>query len=343
MNIINKRKNMNNLKKIGLSALAGSLVAFSASAVEMSVSGVAEVTYSTVEGTGAGQLSAGNPWGSNTSLKFSGSGDVGFGTATIVRTLNDTGASYLSAYQTLDMGSLGTLSFDSGGTGLEGVGAYDDVLPTAYEEVWNGVAASEVTGAKSNDTLGYSNSFGPIGVSLAYSGGGTAMSSDGTVATEAATGKVKDMHFTLDGSMLVDGLTLMAGTATTEAPTTGTTDTTENVAHILYSSGPVSLGYRLSETQPGSFNTTETGLNTDAFSIAFAVNENLSISLAQEDTEYDKTGEAAVNVTQEVTAINAAYTVGAATVRGTMSESDNDEGVTGATEDFMEISLVLSF
>ena len=91
MNIINKRKNMNNLKKIGLSALAGSLVAFSASAVEMSVSGTAEVTYSTVEGTGVNQISAGNPWGSNTSLLFTGSGDVGFGTATIRRSLNDGG------------------------------------------------------------------------------------------------------------------------------------------------------------------------------------------------------------------------------------------------------------
>lgn len=337
---------MNNLKKIGLSALAGSLVAFSASAVEMSVSGVAEVTYSTVEGTGAAQLNAGNPWGSNTSLQFTGTGDVGFGTATIVRTLNDTGSSYLSAWQTLDMGSLGTLSFDAGGTGLDGIGAYDDKLPTAYEEVWNQVGSggsSNITGAKSNDTLGYSNSFGPIGVSLAYSGGGTEASSDGTIAAETGTGKVKDMHFTLDGSMLVDGLTLMAGTATTEAPTSGTTDTTEHVAHILYSSGPISLGYRFAEAQPGSFETSETGLNTDAYAIAFAVNENLSISLAKEDTEYDKTGAAAVDVTQEVTAINAAYTVGAATVRGTMSESDNDEGVSGATQDFMEISLVLSF
>ena len=343
MNIINKRKNMNNLKKIGLSALAGSLVAFSASAVEMSVSGVAEVTYSTVEGTGANQVNAGNPMGSNTSLKFSGSGDVGFGTATIVRTLNDTGASYLSAYQTLDMGSMGTLSFDSIGGGLEGTTAYDDKLPTAYEEVWNQVAGAEVLGAASNDTLGYSNSFGPIGVSLAYTAGGTAASSDGTVAAEAGTAKIKDMHFTIDGSMLVDGLTIMAGTSTSEAPTTGTTDSTSHNAHILYASGPVSLGYRLSETQPGSFNTTETGLNTDAFSIAFAVNENLSVSLAQQETEFDNTGAAAVNVTNEVTALNASYTVGAASVRGTMSESDNDEGVEGATEDFMEISLVLSF
>ena len=43
---------MNNLKKIGLSALAGSLVAFSANAVEMSVSGTAEITYATIKGDG---------------------------------------------------------------------------------------------------------------------------------------------------------------------------------------------------------------------------------------------------------------------------------------------------
>ena len=42
MFIINNKKgvfNMNNIKKIGLSALAGSLVAFSANAAEMSISG----------------------------------------------------------------------------------------------------------------------------------------------------------------------------------------------------------------------------------------------------------------------------------------------------------------
>ena len=46
MFIINNKKgvfNMNNMKKIGLSALAGSLVAFSANAAEMSISGQANV------------------------------------------------------------------------------------------------------------------------------------------------------------------------------------------------------------------------------------------------------------------------------------------------------------
>ena len=42
---------MNNLKKIGLSALAGSLVAISANAAELSVSGSVEVTYTDTGGT----------------------------------------------------------------------------------------------------------------------------------------------------------------------------------------------------------------------------------------------------------------------------------------------------
>lgn len=333
---------MNKMKKIGLSALAGSLVAFSANAVEMSVSGVAEVTYSTLDSTGTSQVNTGNPMGSNTSLSFSGSGDVGFGTATIVRTINDGGGAYLSASQTIDMGSLGKLSFDSTGTGLEGVTAYDDKLPTAYEEVWNGVTGRPgVSGAGSNDTLGYSNTFGPIGISLAHTKGGTAASSDGNVAAETGD-SITDMHVTIDGSMLLDGLTIMAGTSTTKDTQPGATDTVNNVGHILYSTGPISVGYRMAESQPGNGATVETGLNVEAMSVAFAVNDELSVSFAQQDTEYD-VASAATNVTEEVTAINASYTVGAASIRATFSESDDNAGVQNNTVEHTELSLVLSF
>ena len=40
-------------------------------------------------------------------------------------------------------------------------------LPTAYEEMWNGVSGSGIAGAASNDTLGYSNTYGGVGISLA--------------------------------------------------------------------------------------------------------------------------------------------------------------------------------
>mgnify|MGYP000894254664 FL=1 len=332
---------MNKMKKIGLSALAGSLVAFSANAVDMSVSGVAEVTYSTVDSSGASQVNSGNPMGSNTSISFSASGDVGFGTASIVRTINDGGGAYLSASQTIDMGAMGLVSFDSTGTGLEGVTAYDDKLPTAYEEVWNGISGSGVSGAGSNDTLGYSNSFGPIGISIAHTKGGTAGSSDGNVAAETGN-SITDAHVTIDGSMLLDGLTIMAGTSTEKYTQPGDTDTVNNVGHILYSTGPISVGYRMAESQPGNAATVETGLNVEAMSVAFAVNDELSVSFAQQDTEYD-VASSATNVTEEVTALNASYTVGAASLRATFSESDDDGGVQNNNVEMTELSLVLSF
>ena len=333
---------MNNLKKIGLSALAGSLVAFSANAVEMSVSGTAEITYATLKGDGTAGVTTGSPWGSNTSMAFTGSGNVGWADVTLKRTINDKlGSAYLSAWQTMDMGDLGTISFDAIGGGLEGVTAYDDKLPTAYEEVWNGVSGSGISGAASNDTLGYSNTFGPVGISLATSkSGGTAASTDGGVAAEAVTGDISDVHVTLDGSMLIDGLTIMAGTSTTDYTNAGVEDDTAHVGHVLYSSGPVSVGYRQGAAQSGTAGTA--GQNIEAMSIAFAVNDNMSVSIATQDTEYDKTA-GGVNVTENVDALSASYTVGAASVRMHMAESANDGGEAGQDVEYMELSLVLSF
>ena len=335
---------MTNLKKIGLSALAGSLVAFSANAVEMSVTGTAEVTYTT--SAGKGSMSTGNPWGSNTSLKFSGSGDVGFGTATIVRTLND-GANhstqtdnFVSAYQTVDMGSLGTLSFDSAGGGLEGVVASDDLLPTAYEEVWNGVGSgtSHNTGAASNDTIGYSNSFGPVGISLATTKGGARASADGA-GGGTITGTTKDWVLKLDGSMLLDGLSggIMASTVDYTAASSDDDEVTGG--WINYSTGPLSVGYRQSENQTGTGG--GAGKNVEAYAIAFNVNDNMSVSVATQDVEYDNPS--STNTTETIDALNASYTMGAASVRATFSEADNDSGVTADTDEHMEISLVLSF
>ena len=336
---------MTNLKKIGLSALAGSLVAFSANAVEMSVSGVAEVTYTTSGGDGSAPT--GNPWGSNTSIKFSGSGDVGFGTATIVRTLND-GANhgtytdnFVSAYQTVDMGSLGTLSFDSAGGGLEGVTAYDDLLPTAYEEVWNGVGSgtSHNAGAASNDTLGYSNSFGAFGISLATSKGGTRATADGGNGG-AITGTSRDVVLTFDGSALIDGLS--GGVMAHKKSMTAASSDDDEIHGVWlnYTTGPISVGARGSSVDSGTAGSITK--DVEAYAIAFNVNDNMSISLATQDVEYDKTA-GGTNVTETIDAINASYTMGAASVRATVSEASDDAGVAGADDEHMEISLVLSF
>jgi hypothetical protein len=61
---------------------------------------------------------------------------------------------------------------------------------------------------------------------------------------------------------------------------------TSTIGHIKYSTGPVSVGYRMAEDQSGT--TGANGVNTDAYAIAFAVNENLSISYASQDSEFDR-------------------------------------------------------
>ena len=336
--INNKGVNMNNLKKVGLSALAGSLVAFSANAVELGVSGTAEVTYTTIGGSTA---NTGNPFGANNSVKFSGSGDVGVGTATITRTINDSNnGEWLSAWMTLDMGAMGKLSLDSVGGDLEGLGPKDDNLPTAYEEVWTGVSSSGISGAASNDTLGYSNSFGGIGISLAQTRGGTRATGDGGNGGTATT-TTSDWVVTLDGSALVDGLSggVMASTASSSVA--GVVDDEVVGGWVNYSSGPISVGYRMSEIQSGT--ASAAGKNVEAYAIAFNVNDNMSVSVATQDVEYDKAGAAAANVTETIDAINASYTMGAASVRASVSEANDDAGTAGTDDEHMELSLVLSF
>ena len=72
MKTITKGINMNDMKKIGLTALAGSLVAFSANAAEMSVSGATMLTYTSEDTTEV----TGNPFGMKTNLAFTASGEV---------------------------------------------------------------------------------------------------------------------------------------------------------------------------------------------------------------------------------------------------------------------------
>ena len=335
---------MKNLKKVGLTALAGSLVAFSANAVEMSVSGTAEVTYTTNNGT---TETTGNPWGSNTSISFSGEGDVGFGTAKIVRTLNDGIASALSAWQTLDMGDMGKLSFDAIGGGLEGTTAYDDKLPTAYEEVWNGISGTGVIGAASNDTLGYSNTFMGMGISLATTKGNQAGTAGATTGTGSGDGgndgagvtySQSDWHLSY-AVPYVDGLTVMYGQSTRDFAVATENDDTSSVGHILYSTGPVSVGYRMAEFHDGSAGSN--GTNVEAYAVAFNVSDEVKVSFATQDREYDVPS--GTNVTETSDAVNASYTMGAMTVRGTFSESKDTAGQSGDTDEHMELSLVLAF
>jgi outer membrane protein OmpU len=131
---------MDNLKKVGLTALAGSLAAISANAAEMSVSGATMLTYTSEDGTEV----TGNPYGMKTNLAFTASGEVNGYTVSYYQASKDQFAGMSSARLSIDMGDMGTLAFDQGsGSGL---GTIDDKTPTAAEEIWDGLDTATATG-----------------------------------------------------------------------------------------------------------------------------------------------------------------------------------------------------
>ena len=154
---------MTNVKKLGLTALAGSLVATSGYARALDVTGTAKVTYVSQDESEV----TGNPYSMSQGMGFSGSGDLDVGTLSY--TYSATNMAFSSSNLKLDMGDNGTLSFANGAS-LTGMQAYYDKMPTAGEQVWddldgqaNGIATMSTT-----NTLGYSNTFMGIGISAAY-------------------------------------------------------------------------------------------------------------------------------------------------------------------------------
>ena len=100
------------------------------------------------------------------------------------------------------------------------------------------------------------------------------------------------------------------------------------------------MGVRLGQVVDGTAG--EAKKEIQAASIAIAINDNLSVSVGTQDTEYKNTA-GANNVTEGVDALSASYTIGAASVRGHMSEASNAGGYTGEKDEYMELSLVLAF
>ena len=155
---------MNNLRKLGLTALAGSLVASTAVAGSLDVTGTAKVKY---QSKGSERVT-GNPWSDATTITFSGSGDLDNG-MTITYGYTMANAVFSSSKLLLDMGDTGTVSFGNV-SHLAGISKYSDKMPTAGEQVWDDVDATDegVTDLGADNTLGYEITMGGITASASY-------------------------------------------------------------------------------------------------------------------------------------------------------------------------------
>ena len=349
---------MKKLTKIGASALAGSLVATAASAGSLSVGGTWEVTGEYTNGSGGTAMRAlsnnGNPFGSKGNLSFSGSGETDWGTASFFMFTTDAQSGVSSHSQTLDMGDMGTIGFDQG-TGAFGIGTIDDKMPTAYEEVWNGTTATTTDILDGNGgsagVFGYKNTFMDTLVNIEYAPSvGSGDATDGGNSHVASVADGTSLNFALTNSSLMDGLTVGVGYGETSydraAGDVANIDTESTTGFFTYSVGAVTVGYQQSYTS-GSASTANTTIganDVEMYGIAFNVNDALSISYQDYDNTYKKRGsETGDGITQNISGVQAAYTMGGATLRISDVSVDNSGGTSGDSEDRTEISLLMAF
>ena len=320
---------MNKYKKIGLTALAGSLVATSAFAGELGVSGSASMN---VEHTNGGAANAGKTFSMGNSVKFSGSGELDNGmTVSLSFELDqgddDTAASAAYSGGPFDGHSVSISSDTLGKLTLYGEGGKSSTAlydTSAAGDLWDNYDAEdgiepEETGRADNMLLYTLPSF-VDGLSLNAS----------YEPTKGGVASATQFGASYSG---IDGLTVSYATGddsnAVSDPSTGT------VLKASYAYGPVTLAYSDYEFDK----TGDTGsIDMNGYKVTYTVNDEISLAYASEDL--DEVGKAETASYDEV---SVSYTTGGMTLSASMGEADNRDGTTTATMDNERWYLGASF
>ena len=330
---------MDNIKKIGLTALAGSLVAVSAAnAGALSVSGGAKFGYAASDGNEDLETD-GNRFGMQKLISFSGSGELDNGnTISLTHNMAVTGSLSTSVLK-YDMGDMGSLTY-SEDSGDVGIGKIDDIMPTAEEEVTNGIDADTASGA--NEALvgkvdggmtgfNYVYTMDMATIQLGYSPKTTSGNNDDG-SNSGSGGKKSSTSIAITATPM-DGLTVFGGTGDKG---TGTQEDDHDTYGVIYAFGPITVGYQHSEIDFAA--TTSNDLETDMFGVSFQVNDDLSISYGEQDTEAETS-----SVEQEVSGMSVAYSMGSISIAAHANEGKNIANQTANESTHTEISINFAF
>jgi outer membrane protein OmpU len=330
---------MNNFKKIGLSALAGSLAAFSVNAAELTASGGAYFYVGTSDENGAGYYSMSDSvtfagsgttdGGLDISVKFELDGNAPAGAKTTGASATSPSGANVLDDRSVSVGSdtLGTFTFHGhGGTSV--MSGWDDKTPNAYEEVWDGVSGADklINGLGGNNLLRYdSPSFSGVTVHASY-------------INAAATGGVAMYHdygIQIQPEM-VDGLTI--GYALGEVEETDNVMIDESTMFVTYATGGFTLGYQTSDADGPTATQDD---DSKSMSISYAVTDDFSVAYGTH--EMDLGSATAAGTDQESSGWSASYTMGGMSISGMMNKVDNVGGVAAADKKGYELELGFAF
>ena len=306
---------MNNLKKIGLTALGTALVASSAQAASMSVSGGTSIFFG-----GEDNSNAGNGWSMTDQVTFTASGEMDNG-FTISTSLQLDASVWDDRSITIDTGDMGKLTFS--GHGSSGpVGAWDDITPSANEESWGTSIGGTVDGATNDAAMDnafiydYTVSDG-LAIKAAYDPSkGTDLQSSTSIGV-AYTG--------------MEGLTVKAAMGENNE---AADQIDLSVLGITYAMGPVTVGYQTNESDRG------TGTDEDftAYGISYAVSDDVSVSYGASTLDYGNTNE-----DQDSSAVSISFTAGGVAISASHQTTDNVAGTAASDNSSYEINFSFAF
>jgi len=323
---------MNNFKKIGLTALAASLVSTSVFAGEVTVAGSASMT---VEGYTGDSQDAGKGFSMGNQLTFTGGGELDNGMTvgiSFVLDQGDDGTTTGTAHNgtsPFDNHSI-SISSDSMGTfvmhGEGGSNAQAAIDTTAAGDIWDTFDGANVGTKVSSSTSGADimvytlpSMVDGLSVSASYS------------PQQAAAASSTAYALTYTG---FDGLSASYGKGEANTATSSTdADTTTMKASYAY--GSFTVAYSNNDYQS---NVADADQETSSYKLSYTVSDAVSVSYGHEEIEKEGT-----TTDAEFDKISASYTSGGMTVTATSAESKNAIHSTGALDDRDYWSLGLSF
>jgi outer membrane protein OmpU len=310
---------MNNLKKVGLTALAGALASVSVNAADLSVTGSASINLYQEEGRDSG-----NGWTMADVITFSASQELDNGFVVSVKhTLDDQAVDGRS--MTVDMGDNGVFTF-AGIDGSSILTAKDDTTPTVGEEAWGDVtlATPALGGAGSNDMMTYSHSslIDGLTLSVAY------VPSGGTDEEESSVDY--GAEYTTDGGLTL-GVAMGENNADADASIDGS---------ILYANMVVADAFTVGATiSEHDSETADADVDFQAYGVSFAASEELSLSVNMSSHDYE---DAALQ-DQDALGVSIAYVMGSMTFTANHNTVDNIAGAGADDRSGYNLNLAFAF
>ena len=312
---------MNNFKKIGLTALAGSLVATSVFAGEMSVSGGASFTmmnHSNVNDQDGKTMKMGNQ------LTFTGGGEMDNGMSVALSFVLDQGDNAALSTGPFDSHSITVSSDAMGSITFAGEGAdnaHNTIDNTAAGNIWDNTftyTKPTESNASAKTLLWALPSFvDGLDTKVSYTG--------------ASAGKESQIAYALTYSG-VEGVSVSYGSGSSGG--VGSAETTIETMKASFAFGPITAAMSINDIDQPTGTSDE---EQSSYKLSYSVSDELSVSYGSET--HETTGQ---DFDEEFAQVAVSYTTGGLTVSASKTEAENAT-TSGNEESLWSLGLSFAF